>query len=229
MMQVDVPTTFTTSPSRMPDPTASQCASNAPTGIGMPARNPSFSAHSALKCPASLSDVAYRPPIFSRTPASTGSTCVKKLFRRQPAQRLVKHPLVPHRANATRRRRRIFHPAQHRRDHVAIFERGRELRALLRIVPQPVQQLRPSPLRRINAAAPIDRLQLRRPRRPRDLPRFFPRPVIAPQIIIVQRSHLRVHRNHARPRGIERDRLHASPETPAASSAFRIASVSARN
>ena len=48
MTHVDVPTTFTTSPSRMLEPIASQCASNAPTGIGIPARNPSFSAHSAL-------------------------------------------------------------------------------------------------------------------------------------------------------------------------------------
>ena len=45
MMQVDVPTTFTTSPRRTPAPMASQCASNAPTGIGMPARSPSFAAH----------------------------------------------------------------------------------------------------------------------------------------------------------------------------------------
>ena len=34
IMHVDVPTTFTTSPVRAPAPTASQCASNAPTGMG---------------------------------------------------------------------------------------------------------------------------------------------------------------------------------------------------
>ena len=54
MMHVDVPTTFTTSPMRTPAPIASQWASNAPVGIGMPARRPSFSAHAALKWPASL-------------------------------------------------------------------------------------------------------------------------------------------------------------------------------
>src|ERR1039457_4213511 len=42
MMHVDVPTTLTTSPSLTPAPIASQCASNAPTGIGMPARSPNF-------------------------------------------------------------------------------------------------------------------------------------------------------------------------------------------
>ena len=41
MMQVDVPTTLTTSPSRHPAPSASQCASNAPTGTGIPACSPS--------------------------------------------------------------------------------------------------------------------------------------------------------------------------------------------
>ena len=44
MMQVEVPTTFTTSPTRQPAPIASQCASNAPTGIGMPAFRPRRSA-----------------------------------------------------------------------------------------------------------------------------------------------------------------------------------------
>ena len=36
MMQVDVPTTFTMSSVRQPAPIASQCASKAPTGIGIP-------------------------------------------------------------------------------------------------------------------------------------------------------------------------------------------------
>ena len=52
MMHVEVPTTFTTSPVPPPAPIASQCASNAPTGIGIPAFNPSFSAHSAVSVPA---------------------------------------------------------------------------------------------------------------------------------------------------------------------------------
>src|SRR6266581_4728034 len=74
MMHVEVPTTLTTSPSLAPAPIASQCASNAPTGIGIPARSPSFSAHSADRWPATLSLVRYSPPIFARTPASRGST-----------------------------------------------------------------------------------------------------------------------------------------------------------
>ena len=49
MMHVEVPTTFTISSVRQPAPIASQCASKAPTGIGMPAFRPSFSAQSGGK------------------------------------------------------------------------------------------------------------------------------------------------------------------------------------
>ena len=58
MMQVEVPITLTTSPRRTPAPIASQCASKAPTGIGMPARSPSRSAHAAVRRPAIASEVA---------------------------------------------------------------------------------------------------------------------------------------------------------------------------
>src|SRR5947199_3838245 len=61
MMQVEVPTTLTTSPSLAPAPMASQCASNAPTGIGIPGRSPSFSAQCGDNVPAILSEVAYSP------------------------------------------------------------------------------------------------------------------------------------------------------------------------
>ena len=52
MMQVEVPMTLTTSPRPTPAPTASQWASSAPTGIGMPGDNPSRSAHEGLSRPA---------------------------------------------------------------------------------------------------------------------------------------------------------------------------------
>ena len=58
MMHVDVPTTFTASPSRIFDPIASQCASNAPTGIGIPAFSPNSAAHFGERCPAILSLVS---------------------------------------------------------------------------------------------------------------------------------------------------------------------------
>jgi hypothetical protein len=52
MMQVEVPMTFTMSSVRQPAPIASQCASNAPTGMGIPALSPSFSAHWGERWPA---------------------------------------------------------------------------------------------------------------------------------------------------------------------------------
>src|SRR5580704_3427531 len=84
MMHVEVPTTFTTSPVRAPAPIASQCASNAPTGIGIPAFSPSFSAHSAVSVPAIVSLAAYRPFNLSRTPPSSGSTLVKNFSDGNP-------------------------------------------------------------------------------------------------------------------------------------------------
>ena len=62
MMQVEVPTTFTTSPVRAPAPMASQCASNAPTGMGIPCFNPNFFAHSALRYPRSCRWSGIVPP-----------------------------------------------------------------------------------------------------------------------------------------------------------------------
>ena len=84
MMQVEVPMTLTTSPRRTPAPMASQWASNAPTGIGMPARSPSLSAHAGARRPARRSEVANRPVIFLRTPDSSGSTAVRKLSGGSP-------------------------------------------------------------------------------------------------------------------------------------------------
>ena len=84
MMQVEVPTTLTTSPSLAPAPMASQCASNAPTGIGIPGRSPSFSAQRGDNVPAILSEVAYSPSNFARTRASKGSTFTRKLSGGRP-------------------------------------------------------------------------------------------------------------------------------------------------
>ena len=77
MMHVDVPTTFTTSPSLHPAPIASQCASNAPTGIGISAFNPISFAHRSLKPTGHRIRRPVLPrqllphPIQQRVPAST--------------------------------------------------------------------------------------------------------------------------------------------------------------
>ncbi len=115
---------------------------------------------------------------------------------------------MSHGANAARDLVQVLDSAQHRRRHIAMLQRRRHAPALIGIISQPVQQLRESPLGRICAPAPPDRFQPAAPRRLRDERRFFPRPVIAPQVIIVQRLQSLAHRNHARPGGVNRDRLY---------------------
>src|ERR1700739_4914419 len=95
MRQVEVPTTLTTSPSLQPAPIASQCASNAPTGKSVPGRKLIFFAHSGERCPASLSEVRYSPPSFSRTPSNNGSTFDKNSCGGRPPQRGFQSHLWP--------------------------------------------------------------------------------------------------------------------------------------
>src|SRR5579872_210027 len=84
MMQVDVPITFTTSPSLAPAPIASQWASRAPTGIGMPERRPSFAAQSDDRPPAIWSDAACSLSNFARMPAKRGSTLARNVSGGSP-------------------------------------------------------------------------------------------------------------------------------------------------
>src|SRR5205823_4744754 len=69
----------------------------------------------------------------------------EEVFRRQATQFRVPHPFVAHGANTARNFLGCANAAQHRRYHVAMFQGGGKALALLRIVAQPVQQLRPSP------------------------------------------------------------------------------------
>ncbi len=71
--------------------------------------------------------------------------------------------------------------------HVAIFERRRQAITLIGIMPKPVQQLGKSPLRRIGAATPVDRLQSKGVRPLGDLLGLAPGAMIAPERIVVKR------------------------------------------
>ncbi len=122
----------------------------------------------------------------------------QKRLRRQSTPARIPHPLMPHRADTARHQRRIRNSDQRSRHHVAVLQRRSKPLALLRIVPQPIQQLRKSPLMRVHAAAPLNRFQPRRMRQLCNLLRFLMRPMITPQHIFVQRLQLRIHRDHAR-------------------------------
>ena len=52
----------------------------------MPGSRPRRSAHAGARCPASVSEVAKCPVILARTPASTGSTPVRKASSGRPPQ-----------------------------------------------------------------------------------------------------------------------------------------------
>ncbi len=132
----------------------------------------------------------------------------QELLRRQSSQRLVPHPLVAHGAGRARHLIDVRDPAQHRRNHVAVFEDGDQLTALVRVVPQPVQELRETPLRGVHAAAPFDRFQLSCVRRLGDQGRLTPGPVVAPQVVVIERPEALPQRDDAGTRGVQRDGLH---------------------
>ena len=112
---------------------------------------------------------------------------------------------MSHGADAALHLRGIGDAGERSGDHVAVFQRGGKPVALVRIVSQPVQQLGEAPLMRVNIAAPVDRLEVFSPRQFCDLPRLFVRAVIAPQVVVVERLHPCINRNHARACRIERN------------------------
>ncbi len=132
--------------------------------------------------------------------ANTGQQWIdrdQKILRRQPAERRAPHPFVAHGANRALHFCGIADPAENRRDHVAMFERGRKTRAFFGIVAQPMQQLRKSPLRGINSAAPVDGLEFFAARGLGDQRRFAPGAVVAPQVILIEGLKFFADRNHA--------------------------------
>jgi len=58
----------------------------------------------------------------------------EEVLRGQAPQRLVPHPLVAHGADGARHLRGILDPAEHRRYHIAVLERGNQAAALVGIV-----------------------------------------------------------------------------------------------
>ena len=131
---------------------------------------------------------------------NTGQECCR-------GQVAVPQPLVPHRANRTRHAIGISDAAQHRRDHVAVLERGHERSAFGRMVTHPVEELGETPLRRIHTAAGLDRGQLLLVRHAGNEGRLVLRPVVAPEVVIIERHESLPDRDHGRARGVEREGL----------------------
>ncbi len=91
----------------------------------------------------------------------------------------------------------ISDSAQGGSDHVAVFESAGQLRALVRVMAQPMQQLRKSPLVGVDAATPFNRFQMFAMRQVGNLLRFTLGPVIAPQVVVVERPQMVIDHHHA--------------------------------
>ena len=228
MMQVEVPTTLTTSPRRTPAPMASQCASNAPTGIGMPARSPSFSAHSGERWPAIWSEVCVAAGQFLAHAGEQRIDGGQKSSGGKPPRRGVPHPLVAHGADAARNVGGIVDAAERRRHHVAMLQRGGEAARLSGLWRSQWSSFGESPFGGVDAAAPVDGFEPLAVRGGGDLGGFFPGAMVAPEIVIVERLQVRVDRNDAGAGGVERDGFDGRPSMPAFARAGAVASASAR-
>ena len=223
-MQVEVPTTLTTSPSARPRRSRPSARRTRRPGSGFRPQPELFRPLRREKSGDLVGGFVVAIELFAH-PRQQRIDLDQKGFGRQAAEGAVPQPFVAHRADAAFRRARVGDAAQRRRDHVAMLERARELSSLVGIVPQPMQQLRESPFGGIHAAAPVDRREAFPMRDLGDLRRLALGAVVAPKVIIVERAHRRIDRHHARPGGVERDRGHLvaadapPPSRPAASPA----------
>ncbi len=133
MMQVEVPTTFTTSPS------AHARADGVPVRIERADRNRNARRAVPASPPTPATGVrrsgrrsrSGRPACRERRPAA-GRRWPGTPPAGSPPNAGVPHPFVAHGADAARHLRGIGDAAQHRRHHVAMFQRGGHARALVR-------------------------------------------------------------------------------------------------
>src|SRR5215472_15300332 len=79
----------------------------------------------------------------------------EKLFGRVAAPARVPEPLVAHGAGGAFDCGGVGDARERGGDHVATLEGGGELCALVRVVAEPVEELGPAPLVRVDAAAPL--------------------------------------------------------------------------
>ena len=98
---------------------------------------------------------------------------------------------------------------------------------LLRIVAQPMQEFRKSPLVRVDAAAPCNAFKSQLVRLLGNLLGLGKGAMVAPKVVFVERLQAFAHRNHARSGRVERDGGNLAPSTPVALSASFVAAARA--
>ena len=197
--------TLTTSPRRMLAPSASQWASNAPVGMGIPGVRPRASAHFAERWPAILSEVCSGRRVCRATPVEERVDGGEELFRREASPARVPHPLVAHGADAAGDLVGVGDAAEGGGDHVAVFEGGDEFGAVVGVVAQPVEELGPSPLGAVDAAAPVDSLEVGGVGGAGDFGGLTGGAVVAPEVVFAEGDEAFADGDDAGAGGIERD------------------------
>ena len=205
-MQVEVPTMLTTSPRAAPAPRASQWASKAPTGIGMPGLRPMRSAHSGERVPAmcvgggvgalQLCRRSHRAAGRRRSRKSSGGKPPSDSFHihlwpiAQTLRVTLAGSLMPQSVAATMSQ---------------FSKRGGGLVAFVGIVAQPVEELGPAPFGGVGSSAPVDGGQVGFVARAAVISGgFLPGAVVAPEIVIADRVQVFVDGDYARAGGVDR-------------------------
>ena len=206
MMQVEVPTTLTMSSVRQPAPMASQCASKAPTGIGMPALRPSFSAQCGERRPGDLVGSRVFAVEFFANAGEQRIDLGQELFaaagRRVSAFHIHLWPMAQTLRFAFRG---SVMPQSVAATMSQCSKAETNFARCVGVVAQPVQQLGKSPLGGIDAAAPLDGFELFAVRGFGDLGGFAFGAVVAPEIVVVERLQILVDGNDRGAGGVESD------------------------
>ena len=192
-MQVEVPMTLTTSPRRMLAPMASQWASNAPTGMGMPAERPRLrgplgvrggrrscrrwrSGRRSCRGRRRAAGRCWRGTLPAAGRPSAGSTSTCGPWRRCCGGFRV-GSVMPQSVAATMSQ-----------CSSAVTNFG----AQFGVVAEPVQQLRPAPLGGVDAAAPVDAFEagaaVAGVGGGGDLGGFAGGAVVAPEVVVAERD-----------------------------------------
>jgi hypothetical protein len=183
MMQVEVPTTLTTSPSRQLAPRASQWGEVAGEVVGGKVVAGEFVAY------------AIEEWVDLR----------KERLRGEAVPAGVPHPFVAHGADAAFCLAGVGDAGECGGDHVAMLKGGGESATFVRIVAEPVEELGESPLMGVDAAAPLDGFEIFFVGEGGDFPGFRFRAVIAPEVVLIEGLHVGVDGNDAGAGGVEGD------------------------
>src|SRR5262249_4120508 len=124
---------------------------------------------------------------------------------RESAESGIPHPLVAHGADAAWDGGGIGDAAKDSGDHVAMFKCGGESSSARGVAAEPAEELGDAPLAGVDAAAPVDGLELGGMGGIGDLSGFLPGAVVAPEVVVVDGVELGIDRDDGGAGGVEGD------------------------